>query len=66
MDRYQGFAEFVAARQMAISRIAYLLTGDHHAGQDLVQSALVKLAVHWERVAAAGAAAEFRRSPSRR
>jgi RNA polymerase sigma-70 factor (sigma-E family) len=54
MDRYEGFAEFVAARQMAFSRIAYLLTGDHHAGQDLVQSALVKLAAHWQRVAATG------------
>jgi hypothetical protein len=26
MDRFEGFAEFVAARQMALSRIAYLLT----------------------------------------
>jgi RNA polymerase sigma-70 factor (sigma-E family) len=54
MDRYDGFAEFVAARQMTFSRIAYLLTGDHHAGQDLVQSALVKLAGHWQRVVANG------------
>lgn len=54
MDRYAGFAEFVAARQMALSRTAYLLTGDHHAAQDLVQSALVKTAAHWSRLIANG------------
>lgn len=54
MDRYEGFAEFVAARQLALSRIAYLLTGDHHAAQDLMQSALVRLAGHWRRIAAGG------------
>lgn len=54
MERYEGFAEFVAARQLALSRIAYLLTGDHHAAQDLMQSALVRLAGHWRRVAAGG------------
>jgi RNA polymerase sigma-70 factor (sigma-E family) len=54
VDRYFGFAEFVAARQMALSRTAYLLTGDHHAAQDLVQAALVKTAAHWPRVLAAG------------
>ena len=50
----EGFAEFVAARQLALSRLAYLLTGDHHAAQDLMQSALVRLAGHWRRVAAGG------------
>ena len=54
MDRYSGFAEFVGARQMALSRTAYLLTGDHHAAQDLVQAALVKTATHWPRVLAGG------------
>ena len=54
MDPYEGYAEFVAARQLTLSRIAYLLTGDHHAAQDLVQSALVRLARHWRRVRAGG------------
>ncbi len=54
MDPYEGFAEFVAARQMSLSRIAYLLTGDHHAAQDLVQSSLVKLARHWRRISTGG------------
>ena len=33
-----GFDEFVAGRQVALSRTAYLLTGDHHLAQDLVQA----------------------------
>jgi RNA polymerase sigma-70 factor (sigma-E family) len=50
-----GFREFVAARLPRLSGIAYLLTGDHHAAQDLVQSALVRLARHWSRVSRVGA-----------
>ncbi|HEU5109770.1 MAG TPA: SigE family RNA polymerase sigma factor [Micromonosporaceae bacterium] len=50
-----GFREFVAARLPRMSGAAYLLTGDHHAAQDLVQQALVKLARHWRRVSRAGA-----------
>ncbi|MBS2939885.1 SigE family RNA polymerase sigma factor [Nocardioides sp. J2M5] len=45
-----GFAEFVAARQAALSRTAYLLTGDHHLAQDLVQAALMQAASHWRRI----------------
>jgi len=54
VDRYEGFAEFVAARGPALSRTAYLLTGDHHGAADLVQAALERTARHWRRVAAAG------------
>lgn len=54
MDRYEGFAEFVAARGPALSRTAYLLMGDHHAGADLLQTALEHTAQHWRRVVAAG------------
>jgi RNA polymerase sigma-70 factor (sigma-E family) len=50
-----GFREFVAARLSRMSGVAYLLTGDHHTAQDLVQTALVKLARHWRRVSTAGA-----------
>ena len=32
------FVEFVAARQQALLRTAYLLTSDHHAAEDLVQT----------------------------
>lgn len=49
-DDEAGFAEFVAARQAALSRTAYLLTGDHHLAQDLVQAALLQAARHWSRI----------------
>ena len=49
-DDEAGFAEFVAARQTALSRTAYLLTGDHHLAQDLVQAALMQAARHWRRI----------------
>lgn len=49
-DDEAGFAEFVAGRQAALSRTAYLLTGDHHLAQDLVQAALLQAARHWRRI----------------
>src|SRR6185503_4265407 len=48
-----GFRQFVLARLPRLSRVAYLLTGDHHAAEDLLQSALVKVGSRWRRVAAA-------------
>ena len=45
-----GFDAFVAGRQAALSRTAYLLTGDHHLAQDLVQAALLQAARHWTRI----------------
>jgi RNA polymerase sigma-70 factor (sigma-E family) len=54
VDRFEGFGEFVAARGAALSRTAYLLTGDHHAAADLLQAALVATAVHWRRVVQGG------------
>lgn len=45
-----GFDAFVAARSVALSRTAYLLTGDHHLAQDLVQAALLQAAKHWRRI----------------
>jgi RNA polymerase sigma-70 factor (sigma-E family) len=54
VSRYDGFHEFVTARGPALSRTAFLLTGSHHAGEDLLQSALAKTAAHWPRVQAGG------------
>lgn len=54
MDDEAGFREFVAARLAKLSGTAYLLAGDHHAAQDLVQSTLVKMARHWDRVSRLG------------
>ncbi|MEV4413342.1 SigE family RNA polymerase sigma factor [Catellatospora sp. NPDC049609] len=45
-----GFDEYVHARLGQWSRVAYLLTGDHHAAEDLLQNALFKLAVSWRKV----------------
>ncbi|GIF99081.1 hypothetical protein Cci01nite_41750 [Catellatospora citrea] len=50
MDRYDGFEEFVLARGGALSRTAFLLTGDHHTAQDLVQTALAKAAQRWRQI----------------
>ena len=45
-----GFTEFVAARGGAFQRAAYLLTGDAHTAEDLVQTALMQAARHWSRI----------------
>ncbi|MFG3441310.1 SigE family RNA polymerase sigma factor [Nonomuraea sp. NPDC047897] len=41
------FRQFVIDRSGALFRTAYLLTGDRHAAEDLVQSALAKTAARW-------------------
>ncbi|MET7426814.1 SigE family RNA polymerase sigma factor [Dactylosporangium sp. NPDC005555] len=55
VDDEAGFREFVSTRLGRLSRTAYLLTGDHHKAEDLVQVTLVKVARHWRRVSQAGA-----------
>ena len=62
MDRYDGFREFVAARGAALSRSAYLLTGDHQLAEDLLQTALARTAAHWRRVRAGDPEAYVRRA----
>ena len=44
------FTEFVVRRSHALLRVAYALTGDAHAAEDLVQQALAKAFVHWRRI----------------
>jgi RNA polymerase sigma-70 factor (sigma-E family) len=51
-----GFRDFVAARSHALLRTAYLLTGDQHLAEDLVQTALEKAATHWGSIRVAAAA----------
>ncbi len=46
----QAFDAFVAARSRALARTAYLLTGDHHHAEDLVQTTLFKAAKAWHRI----------------
>jgi RNA polymerase sigma-70 factor (sigma-E family) len=42
-----SFDEFVRTRTAALARVAYLLTGDRHHAEDLVQTALARAAVRW-------------------
>ncbi|WKU05356.1 SigE family RNA polymerase sigma factor [Micromonospora sp. HUAS LYJ1] len=44
------FAEFVRNRAAALYRYGFMLTGNHHDADDLVQDALIKLHAHWNRV----------------
>ena len=53
MDRMAeeaAFNEFVVARSSALMRTAYLLTQDHQLAEDLVQTALFKAALRWQRI----------------
>ncbi|MET7401045.1 SigE family RNA polymerase sigma factor [Dactylosporangium sp. NPDC005572] len=50
----QRFEEYVRARVAGLSRIAYLLTGDAHLADDLVQVTLIEVAARWERILAGG------------
>ncbi|MCW2853622.1 MAG: sigE 7 [Nocardioides sp.] len=50
MSRQHDFDAFVVARTPALSRTAYLLTGDAHLAEDLVQTALFKAAKAWHRI----------------
>ena len=44
------FAAYVRARQRALVRFAYLLSGDVHEAEDLVQSAFAKVHRRWDSV----------------
>jgi RNA polymerase sigma-70 factor (sigma-E family) len=46
-----GFSEFVLARQAALLRTAYLLTGHAQDAEDLVQATLIKMVPQWRRIA---------------
>ncbi len=44
------FVDYVRARQGRLLRAAFLVCGDPHLAEDLLQGALVKLARNWDRV----------------
>lgn len=56
-----AFAEFVAARSAALHRAAYLILGDEHLAQDLLQEALTKTYVAWPRLRDPGKAEAYTR-----
>lgn len=49
-DAERRFREWAAARTARLHRTAYLLCGDWHVAEDLVQEALTRAALHWRRV----------------
>jgi RNA polymerase sigma-70 factor (sigma-E family) len=72
------FVGFVLGSQVRLRRIAYLVCGDWHRAEDIVQTALAKMYVHWTRIrrddgpdryvrrAVVNAAIDERRRPWRR
>jgi RNA polymerase sigma-70 factor (sigma-E family) len=60
--RTGDFEEFVAARSAALWRSAYLLTGDRHRAEDLLQTALVKAWRKWDSIARREAAEAYVRA----
>ncbi len=54
MQGYDGFRAFVASRSAALARTAYLLTGDAHLAEDLLQEALTRVATRWDRIGVGG------------
>jgi RNA polymerase sigma-70 factor (sigma-E family) len=61
MDREVELREFVSARGAALSRAAYLLTGDHQAAEDLVQDTYVVMVRRWQKAGAVDPEAYVRR-----
>ncbi|MET7695233.1 SigE family RNA polymerase sigma factor [Streptomyces sp. NPDC005483] len=46
-----AFEELVAARRPRLLRMAWLLTGDSHLAEDLLQTVLTKVWPQWQRIA---------------
>jgi RNA polymerase sigma-70 factor (sigma-E family) len=51
-DSDAPFTEFVREHGASLQHAARLLTGDHHAGEDLVQTVLTKMYLRWSRIEA--------------
>jgi RNA polymerase sigma-70 factor (sigma-E family) len=49
----EEYAEYAADALVRLKRIAYLLCHDWHRAEDLTQTALTRLYVHWRRASAA-------------
>ncbi|CAN5500445.1 SigE family RNA polymerase sigma factor [soil metagenome] len=53
-ERDGPFTEFVVTASPRLQRTAYLMCGDRHRAEDVVQTALAKLYVAWDRVESSG------------
>ncbi len=49
-----GFEDFVRARSTALARCAYLLTGNVHLAEDLLQDTLARVAERWRSIERTG------------
>ncbi len=49
-EELRDFSRYAAARWSRLLRTAYLLTGDHHEAEDLVQATLAKVYPAWSRI----------------
>lgn len=50
MEPTTSFTTWAAARERSLLRTAFLLTGDLHRAEDLVQDAFIKVALRWSRL----------------
>lgn len=53
IEAERAYTEYVSARLPTLRRIAHLLCKDFHRADDVVQTTLTKLYVHWRRARAA-------------
>jgi RNA polymerase sigma-70 factor, ECF subfamily len=58
----EAFAEFVAARSPALLRSAYLLVGDQATAEDLLQHALTRVFLRWDKLEEPAAAEAYVRT----
>ncbi|MFG2071712.1 SigE family RNA polymerase sigma factor [Nonomuraea maritima] len=49
-EQKRDFADFVSARSDSLIRLAYVLTNDQYAAEDLLQTALTKTAGRWTKI----------------
>ena len=49
-EQEQAFNAFVSARSRHLLQTAYLLTGDRHRAEDLLQTALTRAYLRWDRI----------------
>jgi RNA polymerase sigma-70 factor (sigma-E family) len=53
-DPQRDYAEYLTSRLPYLRRTAYLLCGDEHRAEDVVQDTAIRLYLKWQRVQAAG------------
>jgi RNA polymerase sigma-70 factor (sigma-E family) len=49
-EQEKAFTTFVSARSRHLLQTAYLLTGDRHRAEDLLQTALTRAYLRWDRI----------------